>query len=105
MVSYERSGITVDRCRECRGVFLDRGELDRIVDMEARLEETTRGRFPAPLAASRRRVGPRDAGGYDPDWREPRPRWREGDDERDWDASRPQRRRGLLGELFEGFGD
>ena len=34
MRSYERSGITVDQCSDCRGVFLDRGELERLVDAE-----------------------------------------------------------------------
>lgn len=34
MRSYERSGITVDQCLECRGIFLDRGELERLVDAE-----------------------------------------------------------------------
>jgi Zn-finger nucleic acid-binding protein len=34
MRSYERSGVTVDQCTECRGVFLDRGELERLVDAE-----------------------------------------------------------------------
>jgi Zn-finger nucleic acid-binding protein len=35
MRQYERSGITVDQCTECRGIFLDRGELERLVDAEA----------------------------------------------------------------------
>lgn len=35
MRSYERNGITIDQCTECRGVFLDRGELDRLIDAEA----------------------------------------------------------------------
>ncbi len=34
MASYERSGIHVEQCRECRGIFLDRGELERLVDAE-----------------------------------------------------------------------
>src|ERR671916_1534210 len=34
MRSYERSGITIDQCTGCRGVFLDRGELERLVDAE-----------------------------------------------------------------------
>jgi hypothetical protein len=34
MRSYERSGLTVDQCTGCRGVFLDRGELERLVDAE-----------------------------------------------------------------------
>jgi uncharacterized protein len=34
MRSYERSGVTVDQCTDCRGIFLDRGELERLVDSE-----------------------------------------------------------------------
>jgi len=34
MRSYERSGVTVDQCTECRGIFLDRGELEKLVDAE-----------------------------------------------------------------------
>ena len=33
---YERSGVTVDQCSECRGIFLDRGELEKpLLDAEA----------------------------------------------------------------------
>ena len=34
MRQYERSGVTVDQCLECRGIFLDRGELERLMDAE-----------------------------------------------------------------------
>lgn len=36
MRHYERSGVTVDQCGECRGIFLDRGELERLIDGETR---------------------------------------------------------------------
>ena len=36
MRSYERNGVHVDQCTGCRGIFLDRGELERLVDAEAR---------------------------------------------------------------------
>jgi Zn-finger nucleic acid-binding protein len=39
MRSYERSGITIDQCTGCRGVFLDRGELERLVDAEGSFYE------------------------------------------------------------------
>ena len=35
MRAYERNGITVDQCTECRGVFLDRGELELLISLEA----------------------------------------------------------------------
>ena len=34
MRTYERNGVHVDQCVECRGIFLDRGELDRLIDAE-----------------------------------------------------------------------
>jgi uncharacterized protein len=35
MRRYERNGVDIDQCTECRGIFLDRGELERLVDAEA----------------------------------------------------------------------
>jgi Zn-finger nucleic acid-binding protein len=35
MRQYERSGITIDQCDECRGVYLDRGELERLLTAES----------------------------------------------------------------------
>ena len=32
LVMSERNGIEIDYCPECRGVWLDRGELDKIID-------------------------------------------------------------------------
>ena len=34
MRTYERNGVHVDQCGDCRGIFLDRGELDRLIDEE-----------------------------------------------------------------------
>jgi Zn-finger nucleic acid-binding protein len=34
MRTYERNGVHVDQCTDCRGLFLDRGELERLVDAE-----------------------------------------------------------------------
>lgn len=43
LVMSERSGIEIDYCPECRGVWLDRGELDKIIE---------RAGIPAPAAAA-----------------------------------------------------
>jgi uncharacterized protein len=32
LVMADRSGIEIDYCPECRGVWLDRGELDKIIE-------------------------------------------------------------------------
>ena len=34
MRQYERNGVTVDQCTECRGLVLDRGELEHLLDAE-----------------------------------------------------------------------
>ena len=39
LVMSERSGVEIDYCPECRGVWLDRGELDRIA---ARMDDDSR---------------------------------------------------------------
>lgn len=35
MRQYERSGVTIDQCTECRGIYLDRGELEKLFEAEA----------------------------------------------------------------------
>ena len=34
LVELDRSDVRIDACRNCRGVWLDRGELDRIIERE-----------------------------------------------------------------------
>ncbi|WP_309476774.1 zf-TFIIB domain-containing protein [Arthrobacter sp. ISL-95] len=46
LVMSERSGVEIDYCPQCRGVWLDRGELDKIIDRVA--AET----IPAPARAA-----------------------------------------------------
>jgi Zn-finger nucleic acid-binding protein len=83
MRSYERNGVTIDQCTECRGVFLDRGELERLIDAEsahyedARREETD----------DRGRDTGRDRG--------------RGHEEK----PRKKKKRGFLSDMLEGFGE
>ena len=35
LIMSERTGVEIDYCPECRGVWLDRGELDKILDRAA----------------------------------------------------------------------
>ena len=35
LVMTDRAGVEIDYCPECRGVWLDRGELDKIIDRSA----------------------------------------------------------------------
>ena len=35
LVIADRSGVEIDYCPQCRGVWLDRGELDKIIERNA----------------------------------------------------------------------
>lgn len=35
MRTYARNGITIDQCTSCHGIFLDRGELERLISAES----------------------------------------------------------------------
>ena len=50
MRTYERNGVHVDQCGDCRGIFLDRGELERLIDAENAWHEGG-GSRPAAAAA------------------------------------------------------
>ena len=90
MVTFQRSAVTVERCTECRGLFLDRGELERLVDMEA-------GPMRAPEAPEQPRGG----------WAGRSSRHDEDDEEDDdrWGRRRGSRRGGFLEDLLDAFGD
>ena len=48
LVMSERSGIEIDYCPTCRGVWLDRGELDKIVERSLGAPAPAPTRAPAP---------------------------------------------------------
>jgi Zn-finger nucleic acid-binding protein len=96
LVMTERSGVEIDYCPQCRGVWLDRGELDKIIE-----KATPAAALQEPAREVRRddRPEPRRE-----EYREPR---REGyrDDGRrrddDDDYHRKGKRKGLLGDIFD----
>ena len=94
LVMADRSGVEIDYCPKCRGVWLDRGELDKIIDRGA-------SAAPAPAAAPVWTAEPR--GTEPPRAEAPRrqdDRYRRDDD--DDDRRHPKRRReGFLSELFD----
>ncbi|HYC40962.1 MAG TPA: zf-TFIIB domain-containing protein [Chitinophagaceae bacterium] len=38
LVMTDRQGVEIDYCPKCRGVWLDRGELDKIIERSAEIE-------------------------------------------------------------------
>ena len=62
----ERSGVHVDACPSCRGIWLDRGELDKIVEQEGSADDD----FEREIGGGTRdrdtdRERRPDSGGYD----------------------------------------
>ena len=42
LVMTDRSGVEIDYCPKCRGVWLDRGELDKIIERSSQPAPTSR---------------------------------------------------------------
>jgi uncharacterized protein len=57
MRSYERNRVLVDQCTGCGGLFLDRGELEKLVAAENEWHAA-----PAPPPQDRSYAGPQDRG-------------------------------------------
>ena len=45
LVMSDRQGIEIDYCPTCRGVWLDRGELDKIIERSTSVSERGRDRY------------------------------------------------------------
>ena len=45
LVISERQGIEIDYCPKCRGVWLDRGELDKIIEKSVKFDESNHNYF------------------------------------------------------------
>lgn len=76
LVMSDRQGVEIDYCPTCRGVWLDRGELDKII-------EKSRAAEAAVQAAPQQRQAYRD------------------EDDDDDDRYRGRRRKSLLSEIFD----
>jgi uncharacterized protein len=98
LVGHIRDGIEIDHCPRCRGMWLDRGELEKLLDLaearspEPRITTPEPPRAPAPRAADRREHGRTDDDGDD-DWRDDRRDERHG--------GRRRKRKGAFAELLE----
>ena len=65
LVMSERQGVEIDYCPQCRGVWLDRGELDKSIERNAREEAPRVAPQPAPQPVPHH-APPPPAYGYDP---------------------------------------
>ena len=91
MRTYERNGIHIDQCTGCRGIFLDRGELEHLLDAEAAYNQgaPTQGQQSGPPAQA---AQPPVYGG---------PSYGGHHGQSGYGGHHGKRRKGLLGELFD----
>jgi Zn-finger nucleic acid-binding protein len=76
----DRSGIEIDYCPQCRGVWLDRGELDKIIERAAPQPAAPQpAQYQPPPAHAAHGPAPYPSGGY----------------------YKKKKREGFLGELFD----
>jgi uncharacterized protein len=96
-----REGIEIDFCPQCRGVWLDRGELDKIIDRASTSLAPTGGSAPREERYEERRYDDRrqDDRRYDDDRR------RHDDDYGHGHDRRKKKKRSFLEDIFEFGGD
>ncbi|WP_068754679.1 zf-TFIIB domain-containing protein [Thermobifida cellulosilytica] len=81
LVRQTLAGVTVEKCSQCRGLFLDRGELEELLEAEHRW---TRGFEGGYTGGRRRRTDDSDD-----------------DHDKDYQGERRKRQQSFLDEIFE----
>ncbi|GHC52490.1 TFIIB-type zinc ribbon-containing protein [Neogemmobacter tilapiae] len=103
LVMTERNGVEIDYCPKCRGVWLDRGELDKILERAGGPTiAPVPAAPPAPPSAPVYQQPPQDP--YAPQRREEDRRRRDYDDDDDhYRGGKPykKRRESWLGDIFD----
>jgi uncharacterized protein len=99
LVMADRGGVEIDYCPKCRGVWLDRGELDKII-------ERSLGAAPAPVAAPMAPPPPQQHGApvYQPEPRAPqgyRDDRRRDDDDDYRHGHKKKRKDSFLSDIFD----
>lgn len=100
LVMADRGGVEIDYCPKCRGVWLDRGELDKII-------ERSLGEAPVASAVSHASARPaaQPAPIYQPEPQVNREPPRRRDDDRDDDdhqyGRKKKRRESFLSDIFD----
>lgn len=89
LVITDRSGVEIDYCPKCRGVWLDRGELDKIID---RVVSELAPPSTAPVQPMQQPMAPTPM--------PPHAQW-DSSDPRRFGRGAPKRRTSFLKDMFE----
>jgi Zn-finger nucleic acid-binding protein len=105
LVMADRGGVEIDYCPKCRGVWLDRGELDKII--ERSLGGPAAAPAPTPQQAAQSHAPQQAAPVYQPEprapqgYREDERRRRDDDDDDYRHGYKKRRKESFLGDLFD----
>jgi Zn-finger nucleic acid-binding protein len=93
LVMSERQGIEIDYCPQCRGVWLDRGELDKIIDRSATQAPAAPPQQPPPYV-------PQNPPGQQPVYGQQQ-HHKKYDDDYHGGYGHKKKRKGFLGDIFD----
>jgi len=93
MQTVDRRGVHIEQCQGCRGIFLDRGELEQI----SNAEQTYYTAAPSPYRGD----SPRPYGGHDPRYASGHGAAHYGYHDSPPPYGHKRKRRGFLEELFD----
>jgi len=104
----DRSGIEIDYCPDCRGVWLDRGELDKIIERTTP-NQTLQPAQSVPVQPHRNDLAPTDTrpsrrdfdDDFDDDDDDDRRRYQPGQTSDGRTLGKRGKKKGLLGNLFD----
>jgi len=104
LVMADRGGVEIDYCPKCRGVWLDRGELDKIIERSTGATPALAAATPPPRSAAPiyqpepQRAAPQ---GHAPQGYAPQPRRDYDDDDDDRRGYKKKRKDSFLSDLFD----
>ncbi|HYW13648.1 MAG TPA: zf-TFIIB domain-containing protein [Longimicrobium sp.] len=95
LVMSDRQGIEIDYCPQCRGVWLDRGELDKIIERSA-------AQAPAapPQQQQQQPYVPQNPPGQQPVYGQQQ-HYKKYDDDYHGGYGHKKKRKGFLGDIFD----
>ncbi len=92
LVMSERNGIEIDYCPQCRGVWLDRGELDKIIDRAGAPQQASAHQAPLTQAPQYPQAAPQQQTPQN---------WAGGSQQPGYGQQGKKKRENWLSELFE----
>lgn len=92
----DRQGIEIDYCPQCRGVWLDRGELDKLIDRSA-----GEAALPPQQAPPPQQTPPQSSSSYEHRSSPSYPSQQYGDRRRDSGSYKKKKKESFLGDLFD----